>query len=287
MSYSIRELSSDEFPLLLKEIPDPPKKLFCAGELPLAENKILCVVGSRKFTSYGREACETLIGELSGYPITIASGLALGIDSIAHRAALKNRLQTVALPGSGLAPRSIAPSSHFHLAEEIIATGGGLLSEFEPDFRAAPWSFPQRNRIMAGMSHAVLIVEAQIKSGSLITSRLATDYNREVLAVPGPIFSPSSEGPNMLLRLGAAPATSGVDILRVLGFSIEKREERKIDYKDLSRDERTVVELLHEPLSRDDLIRGLGLPVSQANMVLSAMEIKGLITESMGEIRLK
>ncbi|TAL49489.1 DNA-protecting protein DprA [Patescibacteria group bacterium] len=286
MSYTIRELKNSEFPPLLKEIPDPPKKLFCAGTLPPAENKILCVVGSRKGSDYGREVCEQMIAGLRGFPITIVSGLALGIDSLAHRAALESGLQNIAIPGSGLDPKVLYPSSHIHLAEEIIEKGGALLSEFENDFRAAPWSFPQRNRIMAGMSHAAFIVEAEARSGTLITARLAADYNRDVLTVPGSIFSPNSEGPNMLIKLGAVPVTSPEDILKTLGFEVVERRKLYDSYENLSPEEKKIVGLLTNPMSRDELIRALNVPASQVNMILSAMEIKGLIAESMGEIRL-
>jgi DNA processing protein len=284
MLYSIRELKLEEFPPLLKEIPDPPKKLFCAGSLPPQENKILCIVGSRKFTEYGRESCEKIISELSGFPITILSGLALGIDSIAHKSALKHRLHSVAVPGSGLGQKVLYPSSHLRLAEEIVESGGALLSEFENDFKPTQWSFPQRNRIMAGMSHAVLVIEAEIKSGTLITSRLATDYNRDVFTVPGSIFSKNSEGPHMLIRLGATPITSGTDILKSFGFEV--KEEKEVNYENLSDEETILVELLKNPMSRDDLIRESKMPASQINMILTAMEIKGIIMESMGEIRL-
>ncbi len=288
MSYAIRELGKGEFPALLMEIPDAPKKLFCAGTLPPQENKILCVVGARKNTHYGKEVCEKLIEELRGFPITILSGLALGIDSIAHKAALKNHLHCVAVPGSGLNPNVLYPSSHVRLAEEIINDGGALLSEFENDFKATQWSFPQRNRIMAGMSCAVLVIEAEIKSGTLITSRLATEYNRDVLTIPGSIFSPTAEGPHMLIRLGATPVTSGEDILKALGFDTESTKQNLYDisYKDLSPEEQKIVELLREPMSRDDLIRESNMSASTVNMLLTAMEIKGIILESMGEIRL-
>jgi len=288
MSYAVRELSQEEFPLLLSEISDPPKKLFCAGTLPPEENKILCVVGSRKFSQYGKEVCEKLINELKGFPITIVSGLALGIDSIAHRSALKNDLQTLAVPGSGLDPKVLYPSSHTQLAEEIVESGGALLSEFENNFKATDWSFPQRNRIMAGLSHAVLVIEAEIKSGTLITSRLATEYNRDVLTVPGSIFSPTSEGPHMLIRLGATPVASGADILKALDFDTETISQitEEFSYKDLSPEEQKIVGLLREPMSRDDLIRESGMSASTINMILTAMEIKGIIIESMGEIRL-
>ena len=288
MSYTIRELQKGEFPPLLDEIPDPPKKLNCAGNLPYPENKILCIVGARKFTSYGKEACEELIKGLRGYPITIVSGLALGTDSIAHRAALANNLQTVAIPGSGLNPDILYPRSHLRLAEEIIENGGGLLSEFDDDFRATLWSFPQRNRIMAGISHAVFVTEAEKKSGTLITSRLATEYNRDVLTLPGSIFSKNSEGPNMLIRLGATPITGAEDILKSLGFEtlFPENKERKTSMENLLPEERKIAELLREPMPRDELIRALGMSASQTNMILGAMEIKGIIIESMGEIRL-
>lgn len=286
MAYSIRELNENEFPELLKEIPQLPQRLFCAGTMPSPEHKLLAVVGSRKHTSYGKEVCEKLISELRGYPISIVSGLALGIDSIAHRTALANNLHTIAIPGSGLDPKILYPSSHIRLAEEIVSSGGALLSEFENTFQATPWSFPQRNRIMAGISAATLVIEAEQKSGTLITSRLATEYNRIVFTVPGSIFSKNSEGPHMLIRLGATPVTEGKDILQELGFAIETNENKKLDYGDLSPEEERVVNLLHNPLSRDDIIRASGLPTHHINSILTALEIKGVIIESMGEIRL-
>lgn len=285
MAYQIRQLEPREFPPLLSEIPNPPEKLFCAGNLPEEENKILCVVGSRKNTSYGREACEKLIQGLSGYPITIVSGLALGIDSIAHESAIKNSLQTVAVPGSGLEPKILYPQSHVRLAEKIISSGGGMLSEFEPNFKAAPWSFPQRNRIMAGMSNAVLVIEAGEKSGTLITARLALDYNRDVFVVPGDIFSQTSKGSNAFLRLGAEPVTSSEDILKTLGFEIEEKE-KTIDLSELSDDEKKIVEILGEPTEKDEIVRILKLPASRINIAITSLEIKGVVSESMGKIRL-
>lgn len=285
MAYHIRQLEQREFPPLLSEIPHPPEKLFCAGNLPKEENKILCVVGSRKNTSYGREACEKLIQGLSGYPITIVSGLALGIDSIAHESAIKNGLQTIAVPGSGLEPKVLYPQSHIRLAEKIISNDGGMLSEFEPNFKATPWSFPQRNRIMAGMSGAVLIIEAGEKSGTLITARLALDYNRDVFVVPGDIFSQTSKGSNSFLRLGAEPVTSSEDILKTLGFEV-KEKEKTIDLSELGEDEIKIIEILNEPTERDEIVRILDLPTNRINIALTSLEIKGVISESMGKIRL-
>jgi len=291
MNNLTRELPLDEIPERLMEIPEPPKRLYIRGEMPKIDYKFLCVVGSRKYTEYGKEACQKLIAGLRGYDIVIVSGLALGIDGIAHRAALDAELTTIAIPGSGLHPSVLYPSSNRQLAEKIVDSGGALLSEFEPMFKPTLYSFPQRNRIMAGISHAVLIIEAEIKSGTLITSRLATDYNREVMAVPGSIFSKNSEGPNMLIRLGATPIYSSAQILEVLGFKAEEDKTTKnLELKNLSDDERKVFALIENPLNRDELIRELaksGMSIGNSSALLSIMEIKGLIKERLGEIRLK
>ncbi|MBU6390589.1 DNA-processing protein DprA [Patescibacteria group bacterium] len=284
-SVEIRKLSPNKFPERLREIADPPKQLYVRGALPPSEYKYLCVVGARRFSEYGREAVQKLLAGLRGYPVVIVSGLALGIDSIAHRAALDNGLTTIAVPGSGLSPNVLYPGSHAALAEKIIASGGALVSEFEPDFRATSWSFPQRNRIMAGLSDAVLVVESEIKSGTLITARLAGEYNRDVLTVPGSIFAKNSTGPHMLLRLGATPVTNNTELLDALGFKeAEQKKTALPDYSDCSPEEKRVLNLLTEAVSRDELIRSLKLPVNEANVILGAMELKGLIKETLGEI---
>jgi len=282
VNLDIRQLSSDEFPQLLTEIPDAPKKLYVRGTLPPADIKLLAVVGSRKYTPYGKQAVETLLKGLAGYPIAIISGLALGIDSLAHEAALASNLPTIAVPGSGLNDDVLYPSMHRKLAQKILVAGGALLSEFEPDFRATPYSFPQRNRIMAGMSHAVLMIEAAEKSGTLITARLTSDYNRELLVVPGSIFSANSFGPHLFLSLGATPITRSADILRV--FGMEPAAKSALLRTDISEEERQVMEALQTPLSRDELIVALALKTQDANILLSTMELKGLITEEFGKI---
>src|SRR3989338_3401337 len=284
---NIEIILEKNFPARLREIPTSPKQLYLRGTIPNWDQKFLAVVGARKYTNYGKEVCEKLIAGLRGNPITIVSGLALGIDSIAHRSALSANFKTIAVPGSGLGNNVLYPRNHTALAEKIVASGGALLSEFEPDFRATVWSFPQRNRIMAGLSHAVLVIEAEEKSGTLITSRLATEYNRDVLTVPGSIFSSQSAGPHMLIRLGATPVRSSKDILEVLGL---KTEERGIDplikYADCSPEEMKIVELLTEPREREELIQALQMETSELNAILTLLEIKGLIKETMGEIHL-
>ncbi|MBX4199894.1 DNA-processing protein DprA [Candidatus Parcubacteria bacterium] len=280
----IRELNRDEWPGLLSEIPEPPEKLRLWGELPNPENKLLAVVGSRKYSHYGREACESLIYGLQGYPVTIVSGLALGIDSIAHRAALKAGLQTIAVPGSGLSTKVLHPHSHVNLAEEIVESGGGLLSEYDDEMPSGVWAFPRRNRIMAGMCHATVVIEAEKRSGTLITSRLATEYNREVGAVPGPISSPSSEGPHMLIRLGAALIRDSQDVLELLGLK-SGETLGLFDTEDLTDEEKTFIKILDKPTDRDSLVRASRLEISKANSVLMLLEIKGLIKEELGEVR--
>lgn len=279
---TIHILKPQDFPLLLKEIPDLPSTLYIEGSLPPPEYKLLCVVGARKFSSYGKEICENLIKGLKGYPIAIVSGLALGIDGIAHQAALDAGLPTIAVPGSGIDPNVLYPASHRQLAKKILEAGGCLLSEFAPDFPAAPWTFPQRNRIMAGMSHATLVIEAELKSGTLITSKLATDFNRDVGTIPGSIFSKTSEGPHQLLRLGAAPITSSKDILEMLHIEpIETQQE----HHDYTPEEQKIIDLL--PMSKDELLDALQISVSKFQILLSSMEIKGYIKEIMGEIFLQ
>lgn len=292
MSYKIKKLERKNWPVLLEEINQLPKQLFYAGTIPDWKNKLLCVVGSRKYTNYGKDAVETFIEGLRGYPITIVSGLALGIDSIAHRAALKNNLPTIAVPGSGLNPEVLHPQSHVRLAEEIVEKGGMLMNEFDPEFKATHYSFPQRNRIMAGMSHAILVIEAEKKSGTLITSRLATEYNRDVLALPGNIFNTTSQGPHMLIRLGATPIRDSDDILEALHLEKiggeNKSDEEK--YFDCSEKEMLIIKLIIEPLPRDEILRRANLEhqiaISETQTLLSLLELKGLIKETLGEIRL-
>ncbi len=279
----IKILPKEKWPRLLKEINDPPEKLYIRGTLPPDDYKWLCVIGSRKFTPYGRDACETILEGLRGQKVVIVSGLALGIDSLSHRKALEISLNTVAVPGSGLNDKVLYPSSHRNLAHKIIEAGGCLLSEFEPDFEATLYSFPQRNRIMAGLCSAVLVIEAGAKSGTSITARLATEYNRDVLAVPGSIFSENSSGTNMLIKTGAYVIRSAEDLREALGLEEPSREDK---FRDCSEEEKMIAELLNTPLPKDELIRLSKLSVIEAQILLSAMEIKGMIKESYGEIRL-
>ncbi len=283
---NIIKLKPEEIPKPLFEIPHPPMTLYIRGKLPPQDYIYLAVVGSRKYTSYGREMCERLIRGLKGYPIVIVSGLALGIDSIAHQAAIDTGFITMSFPGSGLSDSVLYPRNNVTLAHKIIETGGCLLSEKEPDFRALPASFPQRNRLMAGISKAILIIEAEEKSGTLITARMALDYNRDVLVVPGSALSPNSKGTNRLIREGATPITTSNELLEALGFDIsidERTDEEK--YADCTKEEKIILEILREPMERDELIRESKMNTKDANTLLSLMEVKELIKEELGEIK--
>lgn len=282
---TVRKLGQHEHPALLQEIPSPPKELYLRGNLPPAETKLLTVVGSRAMSRYGKDACEALIAGLSGYPIAIVSGLALGIDTVAHKAALSAGLPTVAVPGSGLDESVLYPRANVGLAKDIVNKGGALLSEFDPLWKPRPESFPQRNRIMAGMSHATLVIEAGEKSGTLITARMASDYGRELLVVPHSIFADGGAGGHIFMKIGATPVRTSADILEALG--IEAGAPTVMP--DLNDEERIVINMLAEPTPRDDLIRSLtsdfSIDISRANVLLASMELRGLIMESMGEVR--
>lgn len=284
----MRILHQSEFPKELLEIPQVPDQLYIKGELPSPEDYIyVSVVGSRKHTSYGKDACEKIIRGLKGYPFVIVSGLALGIDRIAHKTAMEVGLPTIAIPGSGLDDKVLYPSANRGLAELILKKGGCLLSEFEPDFRATLWSFPQRNRIVAGISRAVIVIEAPEKSGALITARMATDYNRDVFAVPGSIFSETSKGTNKFIKLGATPVTCAEDILNAFGLidPFAPTQHTFQELEEASDDEKKILALLDEPLARDELITRSHMATSHANAIISLLEIKGLISESLGKIR--
>jgi DNA processing protein len=279
MSFPIIDMAPGEFPSLLREIPQPPDSLNYRGALPPPHLHLLSVVGSRKYTSYGKQVVDDLIAGLKGYPVGIVSGLALGTDSLAHEAALKNNLYTLAIPGGGLGDAVIYPASHKPLARKILEAGGGLLSEYAEDFKATEWSFPKRNRLVAGISRATLLIEAAEKSGTLITARMATDYNRELLVVPGSIFSTMSAGTHQFLKLGATPVTTAKDILDVLGIE-EKTTSSPLftPAANLTAEEAAVIKLLQEPRHRDELIRLLALEVSKATQLLMMMELQGYIT---------
>jgi len=290
-NFPIEKLRPEYWPPGLHQIPDKSNTLYYRGTMPDLEQKFLCIIGPRKYTDYGAQVCQELIKGLKGLPITIVSGLAYGIDSIAHKYALDHGLKTVAFPGSGLDKSVIYPRAHFNLAMQILESGGTLISEFSNKTEAAPWTFPKRNRLMAGISDAVLVIEAGQKSGTMITSRLALDYNRNVLAVPGSIFNLTSVGTNNLIKDGAVPITNSQDILWALGFGeeeinifteLEQKKNFAAATKNLSAMEKQILEILNEPLNIDQIIKRINFPVSVIIQTLTELEMKNLIFEKEG-----
>ena len=281
-----KDFKGSVFELLL-EINDCPKSLNYLGKIFKKEDyKFLTIVGSRVHSRYAKEALEKIFESLREQKIVIVSGLALGIDALAHKLALENGLKTIAVIGSGLGENILYPRSNFGLAQDIISRGGLIVSEYEEDFKATSWSFPQRNRIMVGMSDMVLVVEAKEKSGTAITARLALDYNRELTVIPNSIFSEFSIGSNKLLRTGANPILSGQDILDILGIGEkEKMTQQKFEVENLSDLEKKIMKKLGEPKSREELLEELDLSLIELNTTLSMLEIKEYIIETLGKYR--
>lgn len=295
MAFNLSIVPREEFekhPLLarLLQLHDVPDKIYIAGELPnvvldeysRATPRILTVIGSRKYTNYGKLAVEKLLSSLSGQQVVILSGLALGVDALSHEAALKNKLQTIAIPGSGLDAKVIYPRGHLQLAESIVEQGGALLSEFAPDMQAAQWTFPARNRLMAALADAVLVIEATEKSGTLITSRQALELGRDIGAIPGDIFSDSSQGTNMLIKEGAYMIRNSDDLFDLLHLSREHVETPKMEFSD---EEAILLAHLTEPTEKDTLLVRSELSPQQFLMALSSLEMKGCIQETFGEVR--
>ena len=265
-------LNSADFPSILREIPSPPKMLNIWGKIPKTE-RYLSIVGTRKNSAYGEEILRKIIAGLAAHGFTIISGLANGIDTIAHRSALENNIPTIAVLGSGL-NRQVLSYSKISLAEEIVARGGCVISEYENSMKATLWSFPQRNRIISGLSKATLIVEAGDKSGSLITARFALDQNREVMAVPGTVFSQNSKGANKLIKQGAHLIESAEDILEIYGINFERKNTEKIE---LSPQEQKIFESIAEPSDIDTIIRTCRIPSYEVQAVISFLELRGII----------
>ncbi len=283
----IRELARKEWPGELLEIPQPPERLWVRGALPPEGHKLLAVVGSRAMTRYGEEACQKLIAGLAGYPISIVSGLALGMDTCAHRAALAAGLHTLVVPGSGIDDSVLYPRSNRAFAKEILAAGGGFLSEYPPTTLSRVHFFPQRNRIMVGLADAVLIVEASNRSGTLITARLASEYNRDLLAVPHRIGDPHAFGPHLFIRLGAALVSEPLHILEALKIPPRKDDDvlGASRASHLEGTEKEVWTLLATPMSRDEILRAAKSNAGEVLTALVSLELRGLLREEFGAWR--
>ncbi len=222
-------IDDPNYPNLLKQITDPPWVLFVRGKLENIPSQLeIGIVGTRKCSNYGKEVCIKLTTELAKQGIAIVSGLALGIDGFAHQAALDQNGLTIAVLGGGIDQPTIYPPDHRNLAEKILHSGGAIVSEYPPGTEPTKYSFPARNRIIAGLTSGTLVIEAPIQSGALITARRALDYNREVMVIPHPINSISGAGGNELIKQGAAVITSAEDIFAALNWDNTTNQQTKI-----------------------------------------------------------
>jgi DNA processing protein len=269
-------LLDDDYPSNLRQVADAPPVLFVRGSLRPADSEAVALVGTRRATAYGRAVAERLAGDLAGAGVTVVSGLAKGVDTAAHLAALEAGGRTLAVLGNGL--DQVYPPENGGLARRIAEPGrGALVSEFAPGVPPDAVNFPRRNRVISGLSRATVIVEAGERSGALITADFALEQGRDVLAVPGSIFSVMSLGANQLLRQGAMPVTCARDILDVLGAAADSTPTRPDEAPDVSPPEAAVWRALTgEPRHADDLARTLGLSPGEVAATLTLLEVKGL-----------
>lgn len=271
-------LGQKDYPNLLSQIADPPRALFTRGKLPGAERPAVAIVGRRSCTNYAKQVTEAIAEELAGQGVAIISGLALGVDGIAHAAALKAQGITVAVLGSGIDKKTVYPAAHQQLSEQIIKQGGAIISEYPPSFKPTQFSFPERNRIIAGLSLGVLVAEASAKSGALITAKCALDYNRDVFAVPHPITSEAGEGGNNLIKMGAKLTTCAQDILDELHISNVEQIVKNNELLPATPEESKIIpHLSREPIHIDVLIKLSGLDSQKINSTLTMMEMKGKV----------
>ena len=277
--YGVKALTwhDPDYPSRLKEIYDYPPVLYARGSLFPEDEWYLAVVGTRRATAYGRQAAEEIAADLAQNKITVVSGLAKGIDSIAHRSALEAGGRTIAVFASGL--DIVYPAGNAALARNIIKQGA-LISEYPLGTRPKADNFPRRNRIMSGLSLGVLVIEADETSGAMITAHLALEQNREVFATPGSILSPASRGTNRLIQEGAKLVRDYTDILEELNLTaVAQQMEIKEIIPPSDTESRLLKQLSTEPTHIDEVCRGSGLPIATVSSTLTMMELKGLVKQ--------
>lgn len=282
--------NDNDYPYRLKECVDSPFLLYYKGNINFNKEKIIAIVGTRNPSNYGIKFCENLIEDLSvKYPdCVIISGLAYGIDIVSHKAALKHKLETWAVLGNGLA--TIYPLQHKKVVDSILANNGSILCDFSHDTKPDAMNFPKRNRIVAGLCDAVIVVESGIKGGSMITATIANSYNRDVFALPGNIDLVNSTGCNKLIKTNRANLIESVDDLEyILNWSPinnkNKKEIKKIDISNFNYFEQVIIETLEKEdnLEIDLLMRETGLDINSLNLTLLELEIKDIIKSLPGK----
>jgi len=285
--HDIRSLFYDEkeYPFQLKECKDGPVQLNVLGKLNLQNKKILSVVGTRKCSPASTQIVEQLISSLKGSGVIVISGLALGIDTLVHQYCIKHRVPTIAILGHGL--KMIYPKKNRPLAKEIITSGGALISEFHFNQKPSKYTFPQRNRIIAGMADATIVVESPLKGGSMITARLANSYSREVMAFPNSITQNELAGCNQLIKTNLAHIiTAPSDLFELMNWKINAHKEKAKSHLILSKEERRLMETIqeHKEVHIDKLFDSSRLRPSLVQSLLMQLELKNYIFNTSGLI---
>ena len=275
----------EEYPMLLRESSDRPEVLFVRGMIPV--EPAIAIVGTRHISSYGKQCVESIVPELVQTGMAIISGLAVGIDGYAHELTLTHKGKTLAFLGTGVDNEHIYPRYNYDLAQRMLAQGGGIASEFPPGTEGLKGHFPIRNRLIASFCLATIVIEAAEDSGSLITAKLALEENREVMAVPGPIWSDTSKGSNRLLKAGAKVCTSAKDILDALSIDQPELVSQARALLPLNDQEQQIIHFLSEPRHIDRISRDLDLKPHQIASSLSLLEMKGLVQSIGGQMWLR
>jgi len=279
----IREISIEEkdYPKLLKKIKDPPKKLFYLGEIRNKEN-CFAIVGTRRCSSYGKQIALEIAADLADSGLTIVSGFAKGIDTCAHQAVIERKKRTIVILGTGLNEKNIYPKSNLKLVNRVLETGGCLISEYPPGTHGSEFTFPQRNRLISGMSLGILVVEAKRKSGALITANSAFSQKRKVFAIPGSIYSSNSKGTHYLIKKGAKLVENVNDILKELNLPLTGKVK---ELEGGNREENLILETLkEESLHIDKIIEKTKLQASSVASTLAILEIKNKVKNLGGSV---
>lgn len=274
---------SPKYPKMLKEIDNPPAVLYVKGDLKVCNlDKTVAVVGSRKASFNGKESIKLVLKELANTDICIVSGLASGIDTTAHHSAIENNLKTIGVIASGF--DFTYPESNRELYKNIQNGAGAIITEYYPTFEPLKFRFPERNRIVTGLSYGTIVVEAALKSGALISANLTLEQNRELMCIPGLISNPNTKGIYKLIKNGATIVTEGEDILNALNWEVKIPEQKKLFFADLTEDEQKVISAIEvEPKVFDNIQKETNIQTDDLLACLTTLELKGIIKQVEGD----
>jgi DNA processing protein len=274
---NVLTIKEKEFPQSLKNIDRPPAIIYLKGKIKKIDKIALSVVGTRRMSLYGRQVTEKIVGDLARSGMTIISGLARGVDTIAHESALEVGGRTIAVVGSGLDEQSLYPFDNLSLARKIVSSGGAIISEYHPKTPALAQHFPARNRLISALSLGVLVTECPIKSGALLTARAGLEQGKEIFAIPGDIRNENCEGTNNLIKMGAKAITCAAEVLEEFGFSKAIEEKIKKVIPETKEEAKILNFMSIQPIEFDQLVKKTSLDSATLSSVLTMMEIQGKV----------